>query len=928
MSFISRMAFRHQPATSAPENDEFVIRPTLGSVWNSACALSSPNTSPENRLKASLHLEEWDGPFSTPSDGVGEDLQWPFYVTFLLEPPAEAQNSLMIRNDDGPLLLLCQMLHARILRNRSTPWFTPRASEVQRIITVGAWKWTTPEGQEGSPHSAAVAASLARVAAAVAVRRDVLSEGAGASATYELVESSVRFQLTMSQQNDADSQVMPLHRAFPWKVIERAASELDAQTSTNSIVRKSVLLTPSGRMADLLARGLLEALKFLSICGTLADPDQQFLCLAMKAYAKWSSLAYDLRHDDITSLEHSVIPSILHLHEAAVSLGHSTVLSVVVAKLSGLLVDDVPFRASASLATSLSEVLASSASPLCQRALVWLVEAVDTVGFLTSVYGKTVDSKNPVAEEVAVALLKLACRLLESPVGSAIIAGRIKGWEPLIMMLSQGQTDPRHSVALVPLTEGVWVDLQDYPLNERHPQLHAEFFIGLAEELVNGTLIRNAGFVSWDQEMDQDREEWIERRKLSAEVLIESYYLLRYDLLDLLVQQFVMKESWNRSESGLWALRALSSAVVSWVSKKGSATYAEDRAKTLSSIRHLAWTMTKDLIHATALHPRMLAAVARFIAGYAPILTGNMGGTDNSPQTARLVTFLYEILKKIPRLTTSSSTYDPEEDDASVLRQIGFAARALLASWATYFEDAYRTAKPGSTIMVSGHVVIQSLPDIMVVSCQVGDAVAAAAVAEGVARALSVIPVKNRTAAAQSIFTPVLRGMDPRVYLPTPEGVRVHLGTLRNLVKFSDQIAEGMLDHPLEQILGAIWGLCSDMLNRAQISSNMEDDDLATLQSIFGLQEQVVVTMPGWLQEKRIGNLISATVRVYDTAHCGCALGMLGVTVEAFGGREEMHVAYGQLLAHLTASLCVYLKNNTLSNQTQVSVFAPNVPDP
>jgi len=43
------------------------------------------------------------------------------------------------------------------------------AEEIQREALVGAWEWTTPEGQDESPHSAAVATALSRCASAAAV---------------------------------------------------------------------------------------------------------------------------------------------------------------------------------------------------------------------------------------------------------------------------------------------------------------------------------------------------------------------------------------------------------------------------------------------------------------------------------------------------------------------------------------------------------------------------------------------------------------------------------------------------------------------------------------------------------------------------------------------------------------------------------------
>ena len=85
------------------------------------------------------------------------------------------------------------------------------AEEIQREALVGAWKWTTPEGQDGSPHSAAVATDLSRCASAAAVRRGCLQESPkGISVIYGLVESSVQFQETMACAAD-----VPVHYLDP-----------------------------------------------------------------------------------------------------------------------------------------------------------------------------------------------------------------------------------------------------------------------------------------------------------------------------------------------------------------------------------------------------------------------------------------------------------------------------------------------------------------------------------------------------------------------------------------------------------------------------------------------------------------------------------------------------------------------------------------
>jgi len=912
-------SFAHQAphARLASPSSPAAVVCDAGSVWAAAAALCSSSTPDYDRRRASVYLEDWDGPSSTPATG-SDDTKWEIYRKYLIMPAAALRNRTHDAEAEGPTLLLAQMMYKRLCRPRHSQWFLPLAEEIQREALVGAWKWTTPEGQDGSPHSAAVATALARCASAAAVRRDCLQESpTGISAIYGLVESSVQFQETMACAAD----VPVLHRNLPWILISCAADEVETHSSPASRVRSGAVRSRRGSLAVILANGLREALGGLRYLHD-EETSHALVGTAFAAYARWSEVAREMRHDDADA-----VPGVRHLFELPVAQppdnrgeGQAytpSVLSFFVAQL-GHLSSSVPTRAVVAIASSLSTVTGSV------PALRYLLSSFATVAFLTSSYERTIGSAADDDTEAAAALLRVACRILMSPIGPDIVAGRVEdvvsgrveGWEQLVAFVSRGQADARHAVCIVPLAEGTWLELQDYPVCERHESLGADFFLGLCSALLDMALINNENFRSWEHNTEMDEDEWKERRDLSKEVLVSSYYLLNGRLVEMLVEM-VSAGPWNKSEVGLWGLRVISPEVCRFIAekKKNVSQEANDnREHMLGILRHLAWFMCKDSGNITSMHPRVLSGALRFVAGFAPALSGRMNGKAakedmNDAHFVRLLSFLHDVIaKQPPPRPGSTEVHDPEADEANVLLQSASAVRGLLSSWR------------GSAGGLTTYSVAKTLPQLLVTTLTKGDSTSAMAVAEGCARALATLPRETRAEAAPATFHPVLMGLGAGAQL-SPAGRWTHIDALRTMVKFSDQIAKVEkvgLTHPLGLVLQSAWALCAEMMGRLNIREDMDDGELRTLESIFGLYEQVMFALRESMSEERVANLISTTVRVYDAGRCTCALRMLGTAVETYGTDEAMVQSFAHLLAHLTSSTDRYLRARNIADRPEL----------
>ena len=71
------------------------------------------------------------------------------------------------------------------------------------------------------------------------------------------------------------------------------------------------------------------------------------------------------------------------------------------------------------------------------------------------------------------------------------------------------------------------------PTSERHPNLVAPLYRRLVEVLLNRVAYPST-FVSWEEEVDLESSEFEEMRKLSTDILIGAYELLRSDYLETL----------------------------------------------------------------------------------------------------------------------------------------------------------------------------------------------------------------------------------------------------------------------------------------------------------------------------------------------------------------------------------------------------------
>jgi hypothetical protein len=506
-------------------------------------------------------------------------------------------------------------------------------------------------------------------------------------------------------------------------------------------------------------------------------------------------------------------------------------------------------------------------------------------------------------EDATVALSNFASTLAREEM-EEIATCKLEGSFDLIQMLLELQAHPVHNVAL-PVLE-VWLVLQDIPTSDRHPSLAAPLYMQLVEVMLN-RIAYPPTFISWEEELEIESSDFDEMRRMSADVLIGAYYLLRSSYLETLANVVMSTSSndWEIIESALFCLCAASreacarvKSVANAVSSGRDSPVSSDGNATALGLTQLVGSICSS--PSSGRHQLVLSGTCTFLGCYSTVWAASC-----PPQS------MLEILAYL-----ASAMPSPAATEAA-----GKAIRLVLISAAPKLAKA--AASPGADPS-SYNFISAALTQSMEAALSTGNANVMANVAEGCARVCVqlkdssqtktiltsvAMPSLHRCRSSLDAISVAASGQAASEVEAATQTLISCLGVLKQLIRFCDSsIGE---THVLMDVLSAAWPILKDVSTSSNCHHN-ED----VLSRVFDVHSQLLNAVPT-LIGPHFKDVTSFVVQAYEETFCSSALDYVSAAVESFDS-EQIIVAAGldeqgkimlftQLLSHIYQRTFAYV---------------------
>eukprot|EP00580_Thalassiosira_gravida_P015454 CAMPEP_0201667824 /NCGR_PEP_ID=MMETSP0494-20130426/16871_1 /ASSEMBLY_ACC=CAM_ASM_000839 /TAXON_ID=420259 /ORGANISM="Thalassiosira gravida, Strain GMp14c1" /LENGTH=1166 /DNA_ID=CAMNT_0048147977 /DNA_START=72 /DNA_END=3572 /DNA_ORIENTATION=- len=521
-------------------------------------------------------------------------------------------------------------------------------------------------------------------------------------------------------------------------------------------------------------------------------------------------------------------------------------------------------------------------------------------------------------EEAAIAVSNLASTLAREEIDE-IATCRLPGCSDLIELLLGLQSHPIHNVAL-PVLE-VWLALQDVPTSDRHPTLAAPLYQQLTEVVLNRVAYPST-FISWEEELDLESSDFNEMRRLSTDVLVGAYYLLRSSYLETLANIVMSIDSsdWEVVESAFFCMCSVGREACARVksvknaasSGRDSPVAADGESTSIGLTQVVGIVCAGGAAGVSQRHPLVLAGIANFLGCYSTVWASSC-----APQS---------MLEILAYLSAALSVSGAAEASGKSIRLVLIASAGKLTKAAT---------SPGADISVA-------LTQSMEAALNTNKQTVMASVAEGCARVSVQLRDKSKARATLSaVAAPtILRArsaLDAMISSSTVEGsgqaagqtdaasqaLASYLGVLRELVRFCDgSSSRGRAgdSHILSDVLTAAWPVLNDISSHPTCRANE-----AVLSGLLDVHSQLLSVVPA-LIGPYFKDLATFVVKSYEVSFCPSALDYVSAAVESFDSEESIGVAAGldengkdlifnQLLAHLSQCTFKYVTQTKRPNE-------------
>ncbi|KAL7521758.1 hypothetical protein ACHAWX_006439 [Stephanocyclus meneghinianus] len=769
--------------------------------------------------------------------------------------------------------------------------------------------------------------ALSTALAAVAVRSssDPQFPNEGVMEIIRMCRSSIASGIGIAANNQ--NRTVAFSPMVSLKILSDIPGEVQSRTDLTCAEIESFLILPSHSMNPTSAA--LETLQLaLNVSIGCGEKHDSLFCLTLTALTKW------------TEESKSVTLSRIHDNGSATN----SVLSQLVALLSSQLQQkqwsgaNYAQEAITQSARALTACVANTSdygTESRRMAVTFLLASIQTTQFLT---GALKISQSQQWEDAIISISTLSSTLAREEM-EEIAQCQLPGCSELFELLLELQSHEVHNAA-VPVFE-VWLALQDVPISGRHPNLIQPLFRRLVEVILNRVAYPPT-FVSWDEELEVESADFEEMRRLSADVLIVAYELLRSYYLETLSNVIIstteksnatnIHAGWEIVESALFCLCAVAREACARV-KSAQNTLRSGRDSPASLDGGVTATGLTNMVaslceggpaSAANQHPLVLCGIANFLGSYSVVWST----TCEAPSILAMVNYLTFAMSK------------PCVEEAA-----GRGVRLVLIVAASKLGKA--TSSPGADPLFY-HQIRSVLVQCMDAALSGGNPKVMAGVAEGCSRLTVQLGDQSQSRAILSAIaeTTIQRSrveLDSMVAVSTVEGsglaasqsdaaskvLAACLGVLREFIRFSDVVSpkEGE-PHVLSDVLNSAWPVLSDIASQACCRSNE-----VVLAGLLEVHSQLLIVVPT-LIGRYFKDLVSFVVRAYEETFCPSALDYVSVAVESFGSEQsDIAVAAGfddhakdfmfnQLLAHLCQCTFIYVTQTKRPNECPQVVSA------
>ena len=755
----------------------------------------------------------------------------------------------------------------------------------------------------GEEQDKSLMSALSMTVAAVAVRSSPTQfPNEGAIEMILQCKSSIAASLGMSSHNG----VVPFTAVEALKLLSDIPMEIESRTDLTSADVEQFFIQPVNSID--VTSAALETLQF-ALNGFVTfggESSDSLLCLALKALTKWT--------------ERSKSASVSHLNE--VRSGVSSTLSQLVVLLSPQIQQKQWSSASHAQSTIIESARALSGSinntsdcgtESRKTAVVSLLASIQTIEFLS---GALTIAQSQQWEDAIVAISTLASSLAREDIED-IAQCQHSGCLELFELILELQSHKIHSAA-VPSLE-VWLALHDIPTAERHPSLVTPLYMRLVEVLLN-RVAYPSNFVSWEEQFDLESSEFEELRRLSTDVLIGAYELLRSDYLETLSTVVIStdKEDWTIIESALFCLCAVAREACARVKSAQNAVKngrdspaAADGSATATGLTQMVANLCEGGIASTSnRHPLVLSAIGDFLGSYSVIWSTTLPA--------------HSIMEMLSYLAHALSIPVAMESAGKGIRLVLIASVSKLVK---------ATSSPGADPSAYNQISTV-LTQCMDAALSTGNAKVMASVAEGCCRLTVQLGDKSQSRTilsniSHSVIQRSRVALDAMVSSSSIEGsgqaasqsdaaghvLASCLGALRELIRFCDGASppkEGQ-PHVASDMLNSAWPVLNDILNQKCCRSNE-----MVLSGLLEVHSQLLSIVPH-LIGPNFQDLISFVVRAYEESFTPSALDYISTAVESFSSEQSVIASsagfdnnskdtlFNQLLSHLCKCTFTYV---------------------
>jgi len=550
-----------------------------------------------------------------------------------------------------------------------------------------------------------------------------------------------------------------------------------------------------------------------------------------------------------------------------------------------------------------------------KTAVASLLASIPSMEFLLSPLAA---AKSQQWDNATIALSNLASAFAREEIDE-IATCRLPGCSDLVELLLELQAHELHSVA-VPVLE-VWINLQDVEVGDRHPTMAAPLYQQLTEVIMKRVAYPPT-FRSWEEELDLEATEFDEMRRLSTDVLVGAYFILRSGYLECLANVVMGDSDWEIAESALFCMCAVGREACARVksvknvtgSGRNSPVAADGDATSMGLTQVASSICAGGAAGVSKRHPLVLSAVAIFLGCYSPVWASTC-----PPQT---------ILEIVTYLNAAMSIDAAQEAAGKSIRLVLIASAGKLARAA------------GSSPVTD---LSPFLTGTMEAALASNDAQAMASVAEGCARVCVQLRDKSKArvtlhAVASLAINRARSALDVVTSASAVEGsgqssgqidaarqaISSYLGVLRELVRYCDgSPCKAGEVHVVSDILATAWPLLNDISSNNSCRTNE-----AVLSSLLAVHSQLFGVAPS-LIGPYFKDIVTFAVKAYEESFCAAALTYVGAAVETFDIDESIGVAAGldqngkitlfnQLLSHVCQHTFAYVSHTRVAECPEI----------